>query len=244
MFVISEDNRDLSKLILCENPLPWVNDCKHLGNRIDDKMDGMKRDIIEKRARFINKNNELCQEFFFSDPRTLFEINCIYNSHFTGSPLWDLFGKEAQMVENSWSTSIKLMFSLHRRTHRYFLEPVCEKPHIRKILAKRFLSFTQSIRQSKKVALWKIFDVLKHDCCSVTGANLRQLMLLLNKDDIDSLVPEDGLQLEFAAVPESEAWKIPIVKEILELKPGEMTLPGAGLESSQIDEILQYLTIE
>ena len=69
-------------------------------------------------------------------------------------------------------------------------------------------------------------------------------MLLLNKDHIDNLVPNDGLQLEFAAVPETEEWKIPIVKEILDMKFGVLSLSGEGLDNSQFDEILEYLTTE
>ena len=59
----TKDNRKLRNLILCGNILPWVSDCKHLGNKINDNMDGLKKDMSEKRARYINKNNELCQEF-------------------------------------------------------------------------------------------------------------------------------------------------------------------------------------
>ena len=207
-------------------------------------MDGLKKDMSEKRARYINKNNELCQEFFFSHPSTLFEINSIYNSHFTGSNLWDLFSKEAHMIENSWSCSIKIMFDLHRATHRYFLEPLCKKPHISKILSQRFLSFTQSIRNSKKLALSQIFNTIKNDCSSITGANLRQLMLKLNKDCIDDLKPNDAFQHEFAEIPEKEKWRIPIVQEIEDIKAGSLSLTGDGLSHSELNAILEVLTTE
>jgi hypothetical protein len=73
-------------MMLCGNPLPWVDHCKHLGNYIDNKIDGMKHDLRIKQAQFINKNNELEQEFHFCHPQTKFAVNKIYNSHFTGSP--------------------------------------------------------------------------------------------------------------------------------------------------------------
>ena len=148
------------------------------------------------------------------------------------------------MIENSWSTSIKIMYGLNRETHRYFLEPLTDKPHIKKILAQRFIKFTSSINKSKKVALPKIFNIVKEDCCSFTGANLRQLMLLLKKDCIEAIEPNDMLEIQFSAVPEEEKWRIPIVKEILDLKTGVMFLPGDGLNSSEIDDLLDLMTTE
>ena len=45
--------RDISSLYLCGNPLPWVKSGKHLGLFFTDKIDGMKHDIMVKRAMFI-----------------------------------------------------------------------------------------------------------------------------------------------------------------------------------------------
>ena len=76
---------------LCGNDLPWVNFVKHLGTTIEDKVNWRKSDIKAKRTYYINKNNELCQEVHFCHPLTKFHFNSIYNSNFTGSPLWNLF---------------------------------------------------------------------------------------------------------------------------------------------------------
>ena len=56
--------RNLRKLKLCENDLPWWDSCKHLGNKLMNTMDGMKKDILEKRA-------------------TKCPVNYIYNYHFS-----------------------------------------------------------------------------------------------------------------------------------------------------------------
>ena len=50
--------RELRNLTLRGNKLPWVKNGKHLGMRIDAIKDNiLTRDIIEKRARYINSNN-------------------------------------------------------------------------------------------------------------------------------------------------------------------------------------------
>ena len=80
-------NRELPKLSLGEDKLPWVSNVKHLGNMVENKLNGQRKDITIKRARYIDKNNELLQEFYFAHPETLVKVNSIYNSHFTGCVL-------------------------------------------------------------------------------------------------------------------------------------------------------------
>ena len=76
-------SRELPRLELCGTELPWVSTIKHLGNTVTNQYNGMRQDIKIKRAKYIEKNNELYQEFFFSHPKTRFKLNVIYNSHFT-----------------------------------------------------------------------------------------------------------------------------------------------------------------
>ena len=66
----------------------------------------------------------------------------------------------------------------------------------------------------------------------------------MDKDSIEDLVPRDIFETDFAKITVQEAWRIPIVKEIINLKTGEMVLPGDGLTSSQLEEILDTLTTE
>ena len=57
-------------------------------------------------------------------------INRVFNSDFYGSFLWDLYGKKAEMVYNTWSVSIGKMSDLHRKSYRYWLELMSGMPHI------------------------------------------------------------------------------------------------------------------
>ena len=50
-------------------------------------------DIKEKRAKFIDRTNEIFQEFHFGHPDSKCKVNNIYNSQFNGSPLRNLFSK-------------------------------------------------------------------------------------------------------------------------------------------------------
>ena len=75
---------------------------------------------------------------------TIFKMNDIFNSHFTGSPLWDLFSPEARMLESTWNRNIKLIFGLPYETHRYFMCPLSGSKHLRFILQKRFIYFAKN----------------------------------------------------------------------------------------------------
>ena len=66
--------RDLPNLQLCGNDLPWVSAGKHLGNTVENKIDGMKLDLRQKKANYITKNNDLLQEFSFAHPETLLKV--------------------------------------------------------------------------------------------------------------------------------------------------------------------------
>ena len=57
--------RELPGLMLCGNPLPWVDKLKHLGNTISNKMDGNQLDIKVKAGMYIDKNNYIAQQFYF-----------------------------------------------------------------------------------------------------------------------------------------------------------------------------------
>ena len=112
--------RVLKTLTLGGHCLPMVNSVGHLGNKFENKLDGMRQGMREKRARFIQKNNALCQEFSFADPITKCKLNSIYNTHFTGSPLWDLFCREAEAIDKTCNVAIRKMLQLHHSTQIFY----------------------------------------------------------------------------------------------------------------------------
>ena len=83
-------NRILKPITLNENNLSWIDSPEtviHLGNTIVNSGDFLSKDTKIKRAKYINRNNELNQEFYFAHPETKFKLNSIYNMSFSGSSL-------------------------------------------------------------------------------------------------------------------------------------------------------------
>ena len=72
------------------------------------------QDIMKKRANFMDRSNQLLQEFYFAHPVTTAELIRIYNTHFYESVLWGASTKEVNKLEKSWNVSIRqdLVFSV------------------------------------------------------------------------------------------------------------------------------------
>ena len=235
-------DRFVEPLMLCGNPLPWVQNCKHLGNHLENKIDGMKKDVKIKRACYIDKNNELLQEFHHCHPKTIFDVNRIYNSSFSGSPLWKLSSREVEMLENTWNRSIRLMFDVPNQTHRYFIVPISDHCHLRSILVKRFLNFIDSIKKSSKDIISNLFQCICFDVRSTTGSNLREIMLSVNKDNVLDLEPNDSRKVKYNEAKEEDKWRIDIVKELIEVKNG--TLQVENITFEEATDILETLCID
>jgi hypothetical protein len=234
-----KSERPIRQVNLCGNPLPWVTHGKHLGNTIENKINGMKMDIMNKRATFIDKNNNLIQEFNFAHPKTKMEMNRIYNNHFTGSPIWDLFSRESEMLYNSWNRSVRLMCDLPLQTHRYFLEPLAQTRQLKFVLLKRFLSFILQIENSQKTLPKLLLQTVKRDCRSVTGSNLRNILLLTRKDTIEELVPDDAFQMNYIPVMDENKWRIAMIKELIDVKWGKTDIEN--LSDDEIDAIIEEI---
>ena len=60
--------RELPNLVLCGNPLPWVDSLVHLGTKVCRHSKGGKLDIRVKEAAYIQRNCSINQEFSFTYP--------------------------------------------------------------------------------------------------------------------------------------------------------------------------------
>ena len=228
--------RDVRNLHLNNKTLPWVTSVKHLGTTLTN-MDGcrMDQDMLEKRAMYIAKNNEINQEFHYAHPKTKIWINNVYNTSFYGAPLWDMSSKMFEKLEKSWNVSCRIMFSLPRNTHRYFLESITETPHIVKSLHRRFLNFINNISDGKKKVLRRVLEVMKYDARSVTGGNLRRMRLkTMNCNEKDY----DPYDIPYREIPTSEIWRLSILRDIIGARTGDLS---TNMSYKELDDICEVV---
>ena len=194
---------------------------------------------MEKRAVYINKVNELTQEFHYAHPTTKVRINNIFNSYFYGSCLWNLFGNEAIRLEKTWNVSHRIMLGLPRESHRYFIEPLSSTKHIRFALMERYIKFAKSMEMSEKMILRKTFRSVKRDCRSTTGENLRNIMKLTKKTDVDDIKIGSTNGPVYNEIPEGDEWKVKFAAELIQIKSNRH---GIDFSTAELDEILREVT--
>ena len=220
------EKMNLRNMNLNGKQLPWVKSVKHLGTTLHLNKTGtcsLNQDVLEKRAIYIAKNNELCQEFYFAHFLTKVWLNNVYNSSFYGAPLWDRSSHRFAKLEKTWNVSIRVMLDLPRATHRYLLEPLSGTKHIIRSLSARFLNFTAKIADGNKLALKRVLDVTKADVRSTTGKNLR--VIGMNNDT------------QYRCIPTNENWRLSLIKELMQMKENkELSI----LSKDDIDDILNY----
>ena len=228
--------RELSKTNLCGKPLPWVDSVKHLGTTITNNLNRLTdQDLLEKRAMYIARNNELSQEFYYAHPKTKIWINNVYNTSFYGAPLWDISSRNFEKLEKTWNVSIRTMLSLPRNTHRYLLEPLAETPHIIKFLWKRFVTFVGSIADGNKTVLRRVLDLVRNDTRSVTGKNLRLLKMKTENFNEKEL---DVHKKEYKAIPSEEMWRVPLTRDLIATRCGDIS---SFLSKEQLDNLADHV---
>ena len=222
--------RELPDMLLCGNPLPWVSSLVHLGTTITNQVDGCQQDMKRKVAGYIDRNCSLNQEFHFAHPATKIKLNDIYNCHFSGSQVWNLFSQGARTFEATFNRSIKIMAGLPYQTHRYLLEPLLGKEHMRTKLLRNYLGFIRRIRNSSKPVLRLLYSLASSDARTVTGTNLRNILLLTDRLQVDDLEPSLMDTIKYHQVEDIESWRIRLVMELLDIQHGDVDLPDEWSE--------------
>ena len=209
---------------LCGNPLPWIDGAKYLGNYLTDEINGLNEDVKQKRAKYIERNCEIIQEFYFAHPEVKTKINRIYNTSYTGSVLWDLGSENVRKLINSWSVSVRLMWNLPRQAHTELIEPL-SGTHAKTMLYSRFVQFIQSIQKSSKSAAHFLLELIKNNKETVTGRNIDIILRQTDENDIMTIKAKQlKNKMVFKELPVENKWKIDIIKELTNVKQNNLVI--------------------
>ena len=72
---------------------------------------------------------------------------------------------------------------------------------------------------------------------TVTGANLRNILLLTNRLHVDHLTPSLVSNITYKNIDKDETWRVGLVKELIDMKSGDLEMPE-GWSSEELDSIL------
>ena len=228
---------NIAPILLDGNPLPWVEEVKHLGNILEAN-NSMTRDCLIKRGRFIGKVNSLMQEFNFVQPSVMMKILNIYCSSFYGSNLWNLNSPEVTKIFSSWNVAVRNVFSLPRDTHRYLIETVSESCHPKVMFYNRYLKFFDGLMGCKKSCVRYLALLVRDDRRTLAGRTISAIAKDSGSDRA-TLQKKDLINLKYWKIPSEEMWRSPLLLELLDIRAGQAIVPEANIE--EIEELIKFV---
>ena len=143
------------------------------------------------------------------------------------------------MLKNSYSLAVCLMLGLPRDTHRYFIEPLSERSHIKSDLIERFLSFLEKIRRSKKTTLVYVLETICSDIRSVAANNLHNIKLRSGKDTTETTTASESKVVAFKEIPNGQEWRKSFARDIIDVEHDKLEVPGFVTE--ELKSILTWI---
>ena len=199
--------QDILPILLNQDPLPWVDTVKHLGNKLESD-NSMRQDIAMKKGNFIGKVNSLSQEFHFASPDVLLKVIDTYCTSVHGSGLWDLYSNACERLYKAWNVCMRLTYKLPWTTHRYLIETISGHLHLKVMLASRLVRFLDSLKKCNKLGVRFLAGISEGDLRTVLGQNMAGIAAEVDAV-ADRLTP--GLvktKLKYFEVPEDQEWRV------------------------------------
>ena len=120
------------------------------------------------------------------------------------------------------------------------IEPMSEVMHLKTMLASRFVSFHDSLINSKKFSIRFLARLFEPDMKTVYGQNLHEIASLCNVDHRQLTPKIVKSKLKYREVSDEDQWRVRMGKELLELRDKEtMHLPGFTADEQA--EVLHYI---
>ena len=130
---------------------------------------------------------------------------------------------------------------LNHYSHRFLIKRLSQTRHNKFSLMKRFINFTHNILNSTKTSLKTLYyNCIKKDCRSITGNNLRNIMLQQNVNNTESISMKAIMDMKYhkAGNPEEES-RINMVEEMITAKRRKLQLEK--FNNTEIDQLLGCL---
>ena len=105
---------------------------------------------------------------------------------------------------------------------------------------KRFIKFTEQLACSTKRTTRNVFHIIKHDCRSITGHNLRKIMQYCGKSRISELTSVEVGKMTYHPIPNNEVWRISLVEELLDIRSNSSNIDDWSKE--ELSDLLEYIS--
>ena len=104
---------------------------------------------------------------------------------------------------------------------------------------RNFIKFISSIRNSPKPVLRQLYNIVKSDVRTTTGANLRNILLMTGLSNVDEIDMSTVKQIKYKEIKNEDMGRIPIIMEALDIKNG-LVNPPEGWTDEELNEVLHH----
>ena len=208
-----------ASLQLYGRDLPWVTHATHLGHELHQDC-SMDMDTKMKRASFIKNSTDIRDMFSFALPNQVLNAIQVYSAHFYGSMTWDLYGIMANQVYRSWNTCVKLVWSLPRSTHNYFVEHLLAQDFrsARQQIFSQYIGFLKRLRRSVSSEVRILSNIVAKDIRTVTGKNCFNLCQEFSLDPWEVSASSFSSSYKYYPMPDQDKWRLSFLMDLLKNK--------------------------
>ena len=128
------------------------------------------------------------------------------------------------------------MADLPYQTHRYIVGNLAGG-HKKVKLMKNYLGFIKRVRESSKFVLRQLYQLSSNDTRTVTGSNLRSILVLTNMMKVEDLDPGVVDKINYLQAEDSELWRLGLIDELIDIKYGILSPPD-GWSEADLEKVL------
>ena len=131
------------------------------------------------------------------------------------------------------------MFDLSVDTHCWIIEELSEGRHFKYMIYSRFLKYVSVLKNNKRSFLRTLVNLAASDVRSLTGSNLRKILVDTGKDPGSSSKNE----LKYWRVHQpQDSWTTPLLVSMLEVRSGNWEVNFDGEEDAVLhDEDVEFM---
>ena len=111
--------------------------------------------------------------------------------------------------------------------------------HMKIKLMKNYIGFIKRVRESPKYVLRQLYDIASREVRTVTGSNLRNILMLTNTLQVDDLDQSMVDMIKYHKMEETEMWRIGLINELINIKHGDINLPE-GWTHDDLEAIMDF----
>ena len=186
----------------------------------------------------------LNDEFECLDRGSQIKLLNIYNSHFTGSSLWNFGSETFKQLQKSWNVNLRIVCNLP------LTESISGCKHVNQKIFSRYIGFINSLFNSKKMILSSLLKIVYKDSRSSTGSNIKTILQQTGTLVIPGSTHKGVLNVFVVyKTPPNQEWRFPLLVSLLELRESNWTVTfdeeeeTSLLEKDAIDQLIDSVCI-